>query len=127
MPATCYSSACSYCVCVCLHASSSCSNESSGIIAGPTGNYRGAAGRDASKAFVTGRAAHQRMPDVSSKGLQSRSCHHAESMTCRHGRAWHAGNFTADQTDDLTDYKPDELASIFRWRNFFREHKVSTS
>jgi hypothetical protein len=46
---------------------------------------------------------------------------------CDQDRVQHAGNFTADQTDDLAGYKPDELASIFRWRNFFRDHKVSFS
>ena len=61
--------------------------------------------------------------------VQSLSYHHAKLFSCSRGHAWHAwhaGNFTADQTDDLTDYKPDELASIFRWRNFFRDHKVFT-
>lgn len=65
---------------VCVHAISSFDELSCQVVAGPTGNYRGAAGKDASKAFVTGGAAHQCMPDMSSKGLQSRSCHHAKSM-----------------------------------------------
>jgi hypothetical protein len=56
---------------------------------GPGGNYNGAAGRDASKAF-------------------------------------YSGNFTADQTDDLSAAKPGELASVYRWRNFFRDHKTYT-
>jgi hypothetical protein len=95
-------------------------------IAGPTGNYRGAAGKDASKAFVSGTVAQQCMPDMSLQGFQSRSFHRAELTACSNVHAWRAGNFTADQTDDLTDFKPDELASVFRWRNFFRDHKVST-
>ncbi len=35
-----------------------------------------------------------------------------------------AGNFTGDLSDDLSAAKPDELASVFRWRNFFNDHQV---